>query len=90
MSIDSFLVVAAIVLVVGLIVAWHDRKTRAHDRHGDAASARHRYAYREFEGRSSAQAMNAGATVVHRDAAGADAIGVRADGGRDADDGTAA
>ena len=71
MSIGTFLVVAAIVIAVGVVVAWRDTKTRLRDRQGDTISPRHRFAYREFEGRSSAQMMRDGATVVRRDASGA-------------------
>jgi hypothetical protein len=69
-SIVTFLVVAAIVLAVGGIVAWRDAKTRMRNRQGDTISPRHRFAYREFEGRSSARMMRDGATVVRRDASG--------------------
>ena len=65
MSFGTFLVVAAIVLVVGALVAWRDRRARRRGRQGDTIAPHPRFAYREFEGRSSAQLMRDGAAVVH-------------------------
>lgn len=71
MSSGTFLVVAAVVLVVGALVAWRDRRARRRNRQGDTIAPHPRFAYREFEGRSSSQLMREGATVVRRDASGA-------------------
>lgn len=68
MSIEEFVAISVVVIVVGLLVGWQDRRRRLRERRGDTISPKSRFPYREFDGRSSSQLLSEGALVVTRGA----------------------